>query len=141
MKIVENNALQVKSFNLFSYPSRGEGHQRASVPQCYREDRSGQDSHSQGLEASGQPVEKNRLPGRDAKEAPPIRNRRASARNDFGGIVNEKILEALRADGDSTARQLARKLDVPYHSIYPFLEQLMVDGKIIRIKKHYRLKT
>lgn len=55
--------------------------------------------------------------------------------------MNEKILDALRADGDSTARQLARKIDVPYHSIYPFLEQLLVDGKIIRIKKHYRLKT
>jgi DNA-binding Lrp family transcriptional regulator len=56
-------------------------------------------------------------------------------------VIDDAILEMLRTEGDSTARQIARTVCVsPYSVIYPYLEQLEVAGKIIRIGRHYRLK-
>jgi|ERR1019366_1318296 predicted Rossmann fold nucleotide-binding protein DprA/Smf involved in DNA uptake len=51
------------------------------------------------------------------------------------------ILRTLRTEGDSTARQIARIVKLPYEPIYTFLSQLEVEGKIVRVGRHYRLKS
>jgi sugar-specific transcriptional regulator TrmB len=56
-------------------------------------------------------------------------------------MLIDAILEMLRIEGDSTARQIARKVKVAYMGIYPILEQLEVEGKIVRVGRHYRLKS